>query len=57
MKKALKKRENRGQKNLQLYSCPCHWCGGCGSGVSAADSVNVNDAHFEYQYSFVDPKY
>ena len=55
MKKALKKRENRGQKNLQLYSCPCFWCGGCGSCVGADDSATVNDAHFEYKYSLLNP--
>ncbi len=30
MKKLLKKRENRGQKSLQLYGCSCP-CGGCAS--------------------------
>jgi putative bacteriocin precursor len=48
MKKALKKRENRGQKNLQLYSCDCSSCGGCGSGHGSADYENVKKAHRNY---------
>lgn len=42
MKKALKKRQGRGQRNLQLYDCPCTCseCGGCGS-VPVNDVQNV----------------
>lgn len=51
MKKALKKRERRGQKNLQLYA-PCNLnCGGCGSGNGGNDYVNVQDAHYQYTKS------
>lgn len=49
MKKALKKRENRGQKNLQLYSCPCLSCGGCGSGNGGKDYENVDTAQNNYR--------
>lgn len=39
MKKLLKKRENRGQKSLQLYGYSCG-CAGCGS-VPANDFERV----------------
>ena len=48
MKKALKKRENRGQKNLQLYDCLCSGCAGCGSGHGSDDYENVRKAHRDY---------
>lgn len=47
MKKILKKRLGRGQKNLQLFSClcVCAACSGCGS-VPSTDGENVR----EYRY-------
>jgi len=39
MKRTLKKRETRGQKNLQLYACPCS-CSGCAS-VPSTDHERV----------------
>lgn len=44
MKKALEKRQERGQKSLHLYSycpCPCG-CSGCAS-VPSSDYNNVNN--------------
>lgn len=42
MKKTLKKRLSRGQKNLQVYAClcDCTGCSGCG-GSSSSDYLNV----------------
>lgn len=51
MKKALKKRQGRGQKNLQLYdcSCPCSGCSGCGS-VPVNDVQNVRESKYSNVY-------
>lgn len=46
MMKTLKKRETRGQKNLQVYGCSCNCtgCSGC-SGTPSYDSLNVTSNH------------
>lgn len=46
MMKTLKKRETRGQKNLQLYGCSCNCtgCSSCGS-VPSYDYLNVISDH------------
>lgn len=46
MKKTLKKRETRGQKNLQVYGCSCNCtgCSGCGS-VPSYDYLNMISNH------------
>lgn len=49
MKKALKKRENRGQKNLQLYDCTCNSCGICGSGHGSTDFLNMQESQSNYR--------
>lgn len=52
MKKTLKKRLGRGQKNLQVYGCPCDCstCSGCGS-VPSYDYLNVKENHRSYSTS------
>lgn len=53
MKKTLKKRQGRGQKNLQLFSCDCLCgsCSGCGSAPST-DSQEVRKNHYNYVYGY-----
>lgn len=45
MKKTLKKRLSRGQKNLQVYACLCNCtgCSGCGS-VPLYDYLIMRDS-------------
>lgn len=52
MKKTLKKRLNRGQKNLQIYGCGCDCaaCSGCG-GSSSTDYLNVKENKYYGIYS------
>lgn len=54
MKKALKKRQGRGQKNLQLYDCPCP-CAGCSGCASTPvnDVQNVSEGKYNNMYYIV----